>query len=110
MKWRFAWIYRFGLALLLVVAFWSVWANAQETNAPVATTLTNSPALLKFKLPEHVLSFGLERVDFLRENTLLGQPLWKYLASFIYIVLAFCVAWLLDSIVNAWLWNCCAGR
>jgi len=109
MKWRFAWIYRFGLALLLVVAFWSVWANAQETNAPVATTLTNSPALLKFKLPEHVLSFGLERVDFLRENTLLGQPLWKYLASFIYIVLAFCVAWLLDSIVNAWL-KCWAAK
>jgi len=109
MKWRFAWIYRFGLALLLVVAFWSVWANAQETNAPVATTLTNSPALPKFKLPEHVLSFGLERVDFLRENTLLGQPLWKYLASFIYIVLAFCVAWLLDSIVNAWL-KCWAAK
>ncbi len=102
MKWRFEWIYRLGLAAFLAVAFWSVWASAQETNAPAAAA-TNSPALLKFKLPPHVLSFGLERVDFLRDNTLLGQPLWKYLASLIYVVLAFCVAWLLDAVVNGWL-------
>jgi MscS family membrane protein len=103
MKWRFEWIYRFGLALLLVVALGSVWASAQETNA-LATDVkvfTNAPAF--FKLPGHALSFGLERVDCLRENTLLEQPLWKYLASLIYIVLAFYVAWLLDFIVNVWL-------
>ena len=49
MKWRFAWVYRLGLAVLLAVGFWSVWAHAQETNA-LDTTVTNAPALLKFKL------------------------------------------------------------
>jgi MscS family membrane protein len=102
MKWRFAWVYRLGLAGLLVVAFWSVWADAQETNAPAAA-VTNAPALLKFKLSGHYESFGLDRIDVLRETSLLGQPLWKYLASLIYIVLAFYVAKLLDFIVSVWL-------
>jgi MscS family membrane protein len=102
MKWRFAWVYRLGLAVLLVVAFWSVWADAQETNAPAAA-VTNAPALLKFKLSGHYESFGLDRIDFLHETSLLGQPLWKYVASLIYIVLAFYVAKLLDFIVSVWL-------
>jgi MscS family membrane protein len=101
MKWRFAWIYRLGLAVLLVVAFWSVWANAQETNAPA--TVTNAPARLQLKLSDHYESFGLDRIDFLRETLLLGQPLWKYLASLIFIILALYVAKLLDFIVNVWL-------
>lgn len=103
MKWRFEWIYRFGLAVLLVIAFWSVWAGAQETSAPAAAAMTNPPALLKIELSAHYESFGLDRIDFLRETPLLGQPLWKYLASLIYIVLAFFVAKLLDFIVNVWL-------
>ena len=101
MNWRFEWIYRLGLAVLLVVAFWSVWASAQETKAPAV--VTNAPALLNLKLPGHYESFGLDRIDWLREASLLGQPLWKYLASLIYIVLAFYVAKLLDFIVNTWL-------
>jgi MscS family membrane protein len=100
MKWRFEWIYRFGLAVLLVGAFWSVWASAQEpagTNAPVpgaALNVTN-----KFQ----ALTFGLDNVEWLKAHTFWDQPLWKYLASLIYIVLAFWVAWLLDWIVNVWL-------
>jgi hypothetical protein len=102
MKWRFEWVYRLGLALLLVFAFWSVWATAQETTT-AATTATAANQLLKIKLPEHALTFGLDRIDFLRDQTLLEQPLWKYLASLIYIALAFCVAWLLDWFVSVWL-------
>ena len=107
MKWRFEWAYRLGLAVLLAGAFWSVWASAQEaTNNPAAPTVaatSHQPGLLKIKLPEHALTFGLDRVDFLREQTLLEQPLWKYLASLIYVALAFCVAWLLDLFVSVWL-------
>jgi MscS family membrane protein len=101
MRFRFEIIYRAGLLILFLTAFWAVWAGAQDTNAPVlaAGTVTNSPALLK--LPQSVLPLGLEH--FLRDNTFLKQPLWKYLASLIYIVLAFWVAWLLDWIVNVWL-------
>ena len=105
MKWRFEWLYRLGLAALFFGAVWSVWAGAQETNAPVASTVAavnRSPANF-FKLPEHALTFGLDHVELLREQTVLEQPLWKYLASLIYIVLAFGVAWLLDFVVNVWL-------
>jgi len=101
MNWRFAWVYRLGLAVLLAAACWSVWANAQDTNAIPAAT--NPPVLLKIKLPENALTFGLDRIDFLRDQRLLAQPLWKYLASLIYIVLAFYVAKLLDYFVSTWL-------
>ncbi len=108
MKWRFAWIYRLGLSLLFVVALWSAWAGAQETTNVTATnnvsvTATTAVGLIKIKLPQHALTFGLDRIDLLREQTLLDQPLWKYLASLIYIALAFCASWLLDFLVNGWL-------
>jgi MscS family membrane protein len=45
----------------------------------------------------------LDRIHFLKENELLGQKLWKYVASLIYILLAFFVSKLLDYVVNAWL-------
>ena len=100
MRWRFEWIYRFGLAVLLVSTFWAVWASAQETNATHAPSLGSMAAATnKFQ----TLTFGLNNIDFLSQHTFLEQPLWKYLASLIYIVLAFCVAWLLDWIVNVWL-------
>jgi MscS family membrane protein len=100
MRWRFEWIYRFGLAVLLVSAFWAVWASAQETNVTHAPLLGSMAAATnKFQ----TLTFGLNNLDFLNQHTFLEQPLWKYLASLIYIVLAFCVAWLLDWIVNVWL-------
>jgi MscS family membrane protein len=100
MRWRFEWIYRFGLTVLLVSAFWAVWASAQETNVTHAPSLGSMAAATnKFQ----ALTFGLNNLDFLSQHTFLEQPLWKYLASLIYIVLAFCVAWLLDWIVNVWL-------
>ena len=103
-------MYRSGLALLLVSTFCSVWANAQEaaTNtAPPAiaatTAATNALEQTLQKLDPHALTFGLDRVDLLRETMLLGQPVWKYLASLIYIVLAFYVAKLLDFVIGVWL-------
>jgi len=116
MKWRFEWLYRFGLAVLFVVAFWAVWAGAQEvtpapafrapgTNTPAARAVGTPPGATFFnlELPDNVLTFGLDRVAFLREHSLLEQPLWKYLASLIFIVLAFYVSKLLDYVVNVWL-------
>jgi len=98
MKFRFVIVYRVGLLLLLLIAFWSVWANGQSavvTNPPphvVSITMTN-----QFQ----ALTFGLDQVEVLTSHSLLGQPLWKYLASLVYILLAFCVAWFLDFIVGA---------
>src|SRR5271170_417671 len=103
MKWRFQWVYRLGLIVLLVIAFWSVWASAQEvTNAP-AVAATNKLQQVLVKLNERTLTFGLDHVALLRDNTFLDQPLWKYAASLIFIALAFAVAWLVDFIISSWL-------
>ena len=108
MKWRFEWCYRLGLAVLFVIAFWSVWAGAQtlaNTNLP-ANAITNAPPAPDATAGTNklqALTFGLDKIDYLKENAVLGQPLWKYLASLIYIALAFCAAWLLDLFVNVWL-------
>jgi len=67
-------------------------------------TVTNI-AVEAGKTPEHVarkntwMSFGLDRVHFLR-GELLGNPVWQYLASLIYIILAFYSSKLLDYLVQ----------
>jgi len=96
MKFRFEIVYRLGLALLLVIAFWSVWANAQPATATNLPPVAEGTSTNQFQ----ALTFGLDKVDFLNDHKFLGQRLWKHLASLIYIVLVFCVAWLLDFIVG----------
>jgi MscS family membrane protein len=104
MKWRFEWVYRLGLAAFVAVAFGAVWSNAQApTNATAGIGDTNMPLQVRHWLPSHAMSFGLDQMDFLCDTKLFGEPLWKYFASLIYIVLAFYVAKVLDFIVNVWL-------
>lgn len=109
MNWRFHWLYRALLVAFAVMATWMVAAQiTQDTNAPAANltvTPATAPSLLHhIRLAEvHPLSFGLDRVDFLTDNEVLNQPLWKYLASLIYILLALVVSRLLDWVVNVWL-------
>lgn len=107
-------LYRAGLLVLLIAAFWAVWANAQDS--------TNTPALQTRQevFPTNVFSIStdlkntiklyceghpalMKAVNFLSDNTFLDQPLWKYIASTIFILLAFYIAKLLDYIVNVWL-------
>jgi MscS family membrane protein len=115
MKFRFDLLYRALLLALFFGGFWAVWADAQEaTNVPpapapvprlVSTNFTAAASDLKYII--RVYSQGhpaLEKtLDFLSRHTFLGQPLWKYLASAIFIFLAFYFAKLLDYIVNVWL-------
>ncbi len=108
-------MYRAGLALLFIGAFWSVWSNAQETaatNAPsiTATSGTATPDASREKNDSEkdankiALTFGLDRVELLcKSDPLLGEPYWKYLASLIYILLAFYVSKILDFIIGVWL-------
>ena len=102
MKFRFDTIRRAGLLALFSLMFWTVGAQAQAvTNvAPAADDgkSTNAP-VLQWK----AISFGLDKVDYLRDTALLGQPLWKYLSFLIYVVLAFYAAKFLDFIINSWL-------
>ena len=106
MRFRFEVIYRAGLLVLFLTAFWAVWAGAQEATNPAPAQVVAAGGAFSFpemKLPPDALTFGLDQVEFLRQHQALGQPLWKYLASLLYIVLAFGIAWLLDAIINGWL-------
>ena len=105
MKWRFQWLYRFGLACCSAACSGRSGRYAQgTTNPPAGTVATNVLLFPRWHwLPSHSLSFGLDQVEFLCDNKPLGEPLWKYLASLIYILLAFYVAKLLDLVVNVWL-------
>ncbi len=117
MNWRFAWLYRLGLAVLFVAAFWSVWASAQ-TNQPASTnaslaistnaagTLTaadknTSSVVQKLASPDWIKQLA-EDWPFLRYE-FWGIELWKYIFSLIYIFLAFYVSKLLDFLTRVWL-------
>ena len=108
MKFRFGLFYRGMLVLLAIVAFWIVWASAQTPSPPAPDVApdfgkTNVLARTFAGLDPHLVTFGLDRVGLLREHTLLGEPLWKYLASLIYILLAFYISKFLDYVVGVWL-------
>jgi hypothetical protein len=62
---------------------------APESNPPSAPALSS----------RGWLTFGLDRIHWLRSEVM-GNPLWQYLASLIYIVLAFYVAKLLDYLIQ----------
>lgn len=76
--------------------------SVSATNAPVKTTRP-APLLPQIvaERPE-LLTFGLDNFEPLR-TPLLGNPVWQYLASLIYIVLAFYVAKFLDWLTRVWL-------
>jgi len=98
--------FRVFIVLLFLALGWSLWAGAQpQTNAPwssQSTNLTTSALVTKFT-QEHYLTFGLDRVPLFREHEFLGEPIWKYISSLIYILLAFYAAKLLDLIALVWL-------
>lgn len=101
MKFRFEYVYRFGLVVLLMVTFWSVWANAQSSNS------TNTPPVVHEDTgstnESTALTFWFDQNKYLNTHQWLGQPLWKYPASLTYIILAFWVAWFMDFGISAWL-------
>jgi MscS family membrane protein len=106
MRLRFETVWRTGMVFLLGMLAWSLWAGAQTVTNKPAVSDTNAPSTLVRsvqKLEAHRLTFGLDRIEPLREFTLLGEPLWKYVASIIYILLAFYAARLVDFIARVWL-------
>jgi len=96
-----------GVTILLVaVAAGTRQAAAQTATNKAPVISTNAPSLLiknLERLESHPLTFGLDQVPALRDITFLGEPLWKYVASLIYILLAFYAAKLIDFIARVWL-------
>lgn len=91
--------------MLVILWLWAVWAAAAvSTNA--APPATNEPPTLlrEFQhLNTHSLTFGLDEFAPLRDHNFLGEPLWKYLASLFYMLLAIFAAKLIDLIGGVWL-------
>ena len=105
------WLKVYGLLMgwLFVGA---IWASAQTTNpsvvagsaqaqeAAVAANKTAAAAVVSMGQTNQVfLTFGLDRVAWLQPK-LWGNPRWKFLASLIYLVLAFYVSKLLDYLIQ----------
>ena len=105
MNWRFQWLYRLVLAAFFFGVGWSLWAQTFAVIAPAGAAPGPDfpPNFFQFNLPAHAMSFGLDQFQFLCDHKILDQPLWKYLASLIYLLLALLVARLLNYICNHWL-------
>ncbi len=98
--------WRVLLLLLCALWAWSIWAAAQSsTNTPAVASTNRTTGLEQdlARFEQNPLTFKLDEVPLLRENTFFGEPLWKYAASAIYIFLAFYVSKLLDWIARVWL-------
>lgn len=104
LKLKFQTTFRTCLLALCVALAWSGWAAAQtSTNKPVLLE-TNPPALLhQVENLRPPLTFRLDELPFLREHAFLGEPLWRYAASIVYLLLAFLFAKLIDLLAGAWL-------
>src|SRR6266446_5057361 len=105
MRSKFDYFFRGFLVFLLLTLAWSVWAGAQTaTNKPPSSTNEPAPLVRRFEqLDQHYITFGLNRIAVLNENAFLGEPLWKYAASLVYILLALLASKLLHLITHVWL-------
>jgi MscS family membrane protein len=79
---------------------------------PSVFAQTNSNTVAQAKPPSALIqnverlkpvTFNLDQFEPLRENTFLGEPLWKYVASLIYVLLALYAAKLVDWVTRVWL-------
>jgi MscS family membrane protein len=101
--------YLIGLAgWLLIAGLWFGGArgapaqSAAPTNPPAPAVAPAQPApkpITSRWEKQTTLTFGLDHVEALQEP-LLGNPLWRYAASLIYILLAFAVTKLLDLLLG----------
>jgi MscS family membrane protein len=112
MKLKFETFCRGFICIFVAVLFWGLWkANGQdkpvtnaiaevEKTAEPGHTIISIPAVLKQN--ESLLTFGLDRIPVLQSD-LWGNPRWTYLASLIYIILAFYVSKFFDFLTRVWL-------
>jgi len=96
----------FPILFAFLLSFWFVplRSGAQTaTNAPAVSPTNRPSALVQDVEKLKPATFDLDRFALLRDRTFLGEPLWKYVASLIYILLAFYAAKLIDFITRVWL-------
>ena len=105
MKVPFNSAFRWLWLVLLLIALGSLWAIAQTNTNKLGTASKQPSGVIKRAelLSGDYLTFGLDRLEPLNHHYFLGQPLWKYPASLIYILLAFYVSKLIDFVARVWL-------
>jgi MscS family membrane protein len=101
---------RIWLLLVLGCCWTASFPLAAQTNTN-KVAVTNIPsALLRDVERLQPVTFNLDQFAALRDNTFLGEPLWKYIASLIYVLLALYAAKLVDWITRIWLKRVTSGR
>jgi MscS family membrane protein len=106
MKLKFQGAFRGMLCTFALALALSFWAGAQPATNKTVVAVTNQPSALVTRVvswEDNPLTFGLDRLDFLRDHEFLGEPLWKYAASLLYILLAFYASKALDFVTGRWL-------
>jgi MscS family membrane protein len=106
MRVTFKSIFRTIMAFLAIAFAYSLWAGTQtDTNLTTVAPTNQSSVLLREveQLDRHYLTFGLDRIQPLKATAVLGEPLWKYLASLLYILLALYASKLIDYVTRVWL-------
>ena len=98
MKLSFEKLVKLPFYILIASLCCAVWAQAQPvTNPPASSTVEAAAASAPAKV---WLTFGLDRLAPLQSAPFAGIPLWQYLASLIYIFLAFYVSKALDAFIT----------
>jgi len=106
MRVKFQSLFRVFLFFLLMLWAWALWAAVTDSTNRSSTPYTNETSSFVRRveqLENYSLTFKLDEIPALREHTFLGEPLWKYLASLLYVVLAVLVAKIIDVVTNVWL-------
>src|ERR1039457_1149578 len=106
MRVTFKSIFRTIMAFLAIAFAYSLWAGTQtDTNLTTVAPTNQSSVLLREveQLDRHYLTFGLDHIQPLKAIAFLGEPLWKYLASLLYIMLALYASKLIDYVTRVWL-------
>ena len=106
MRVTFKTFFRAIMAFLAIAFAWSLWASAQTATNVATVTATNQVSGVVREVAQldgHYLTFGLDRIRPLKTSVVLGEPLWKYIASLIYILLAFYASKLIDWVARVWL-------
>jgi MscS family membrane protein len=92
------------IARLAACSFGTLSALAQtNTNTPLAAVTNSTSLLIKDVERLKPITFNLDQFAPLRDTSFLGEPLWKYVASLFYILLALYAAKLIDWITRIWL-------
>lgn len=97
-------LFKCYMCLMLGILVWSVltYGQGQVTNATTVEVRSDSPVQAVntvVKTETTTLTFGLDRIEELQRK-ILGIPLWQYLASAIYVFLAFVAARLVNYLVT----------